>query len=104
MTPAVRLLGRMQGHAGAVYRLATGREPHLFFTGSADYMVAEWSLTELASQPFAIKLEAAIYSLCHIADKQLLLIGQAEGGIHVIDLENRSKSGILRCTSRAFSI
>ena len=84
-------IARLEGHAGALYAIANGRGNDLLFSAGADRVVAEWSLQAAASQPFAIRTEASVYSLCHLHDQQLLAIGRSDGGLHLIDLAQRQE-------------
>jgi len=86
MIPSVKRLCKLEGHAGAIYALAHGRHAELLFSGAADNMVAEWSIAEKAAQAFAIKMEATVYSLLHLPEKQLLIVGTSSGNIHIVDL------------------
>lgn len=91
MTAQVRQIAKMEGHGMAVYALASGRSENLIFSGSADQIVAEWSLDSFSSQPFAIRMESTVYSLCHLPKRELLLIGTINGHIHVVDLVERKE-------------
>ena len=89
--PKIDRIAQLTGHDGAVYALSPGPEADQVLSGSADKMVAAWSLTDHGPAPFAIRLESTIYSLCLIREKQLLLIGTSHGSIHVIDLEKKQE-------------
>lgn len=91
MAIAATQLQRLEGHAGALYALAAGRTNELLFSAGADRVVAEWSLQDGTSQPFAIRTESTVYSLCHLSNRSLLLIGRSDGGLHVIDLAERKE-------------
>lgn len=81
----------LTGHSGAIYALAQGRDSAHVFSAGADKIVAEWSLTAGAAQPFAVRTEASVYSLAHLAAQQLLVIGRSDGGMHFIDLQARKE-------------
>ena len=38
-----------------------------------------------------VKVEAVVYALCHIPERNWLLVGTSEGRMHVIDLEGRKE-------------
>lgn len=77
---------QLTGHSASVYALALGRSPRAVFSGSGDNMVAEWDLEKREVNPFAIRLDATVYSLVHVPIKGELAIGQGKGGIHIVDL------------------
>jgi hypothetical protein len=58
--------------------------------------VAEWDLRALKPVGFSIRLEHAAYSILHLINEQYLLIGNAAGGIHVINLDSRSEVRLLQ--------
>ena len=74
-------------HAGPVYALVQGPEPHLLFSGSTDRFIAKWNLETLQQEKFAIHLEAPVYSLCFVPHKNWLIAGEGNGGIHIIDID-----------------
>ncbi|MCH8318091.1 MAG: WD40 repeat domain-containing protein, partial [Bacteroidetes bacterium] len=87
----VEKIAQLSGHSGAVYALEKGTEPHLFYSGSSDKIVAEWDLNSLSPRKFAAKLNAVIYAICHLPEKRLLIIGESTGGIHILDLEKKQE-------------
>ena len=84
MNLKVEQINRLEGHAGALYALAHGRASELLFSAGADKVVAEWNLNTPDAQPFAIRTEASVYSLCHLHDQHLLAIGRSDGGLQVL--------------------
>ena len=87
----VRQVTRFSGHAGPIYTVTEGHQPEIFYTGSADKMLASWNLHSLVGEPFAVRLEASVYSTLFIPEKNWLLVGQSKGGLHVIDLESKQE-------------
>lgn len=86
----------LTGHSGSIYALDKGVSEHTFFTGSGDKHVALWNLQTLESEKFAASFPAAVYSLCHIPEKKLLLVGTSAGSIHILDLERKEEIKILQ--------
>lgn len=91
MKSPYRLKYEIRQHAGSVYALAQGPEPHLFFTGGSDQVVALWNSTTGVQEKLSIKLEAAVYSLVYVAALNHLWIGCNNGSIHVIDLIEKAE-------------
>jgi WD repeat-containing protein 61 len=83
------------GHSGAIYSLEPGAEPHLFYSGSGDHLIAEWNLETHDDAVVISNLPGIVYSLKYYADKKLLFAGQSLGGIHVIDLSLKKESRFL---------
>lgn len=88
---AIKKIKQFIGHRNSIYILEKGSEPHLFFSGSGDGLVVEWNLIE-DDDPIAIaKNPNQVFSLHHIPEKNLLFIGEMQGGIHVIDLASKKE-------------
>jgi WD40 repeat protein len=87
----VEKIKEFTGHAGAIYCLAQGRKNTSVFSGSADGFIAEWDLQTLEPSKFSVKLEAPVFTLCHIVKLNLLVAGLFNGHIHVIDLNEKKE-------------
>ncbi|MBN4065791.1 WD40 repeat domain-containing protein [Candidatus Amoebophilus asiaticus] len=92
----VTKIAQLSGHGGAIYTLEQAGAPHLFYSGSSDNVVAEWNLKDLKVQKAVAKLPAKAFSLSYVPEKNLLLIGQSMGGIHIIDLEKKKEIKFLQ--------
>jgi WD repeat-containing protein 61 len=79
------------GHMAPVYAIAPGRTADTVFSASGDRFVAEWNVRTGKQEPFAVKLEHPVYAVCHVPEMHLLLVGNAVGGLHVIDLDARKE-------------
>lgn len=84
-------IAQLSGHAMGVYVLAPGNKPETVFSGAGDKFVAEWNLQTLQPEKFSVKMEQTVYALCHIREQHLLLIGDAAGGLHVINLAEKKE-------------
>ena len=89
-------VAHLQGHASAVYALAEGLKENLFFSGGSDKIVAEWNLETFVPEDFAIKLEAPAYSFVYVKEKEIILVGNGSGGIHIIDLIQKKEIKLLQ--------
>ncbi len=76
------------GHAGAIYTCDWDNQ--YIYTGSADKYVARWNLQSGQQDKFAIKFEHAIYRL-RLIENRFLLVGLANGDLHVFDLNERKE-------------
>lgn len=95
---SLKLQQVLSGHQGAVYAMASGLGSGIFFSGGGDRVVALWDLNSAAPQEGVMVARASevVYSLCLLNDQGLLLVGQAEGGVHVIDLNTRKEIRLLQ--------
>lgn len=92
----IKKIATLTGHSGSIYALANGISEHTFFSGSTDKFIALWNLQTFQAEKFAASFPAAIYSICHIPEKKLLLAGTAAGSIHLLDLEKKTEIKILQ--------
>ena len=74
-------------HKGPIYSLCQGPEPHLFFSAGSDRKVFLWNAKEAKAERLVAQSPTTIISINYISDFNCLLIGQVEGGIHIIDME-----------------
>ena len=88
--------GQFIGHGGAIFTLEPAHDAHLFYSGSSDNLVVEWNLKEQEQNKVVAKLPAKALALKYVPDRNLLLIGQSLGGIHVIDLNKREEIKLLQ--------
>lgn len=85
----VELQWALKAHAGPLYALSPGRSESSIFSGGADNVVAEWNLDTGKTNAFAIRTDHTIYSLLHLGSQ--LVVGTINGGMHVIDLNERKE-------------
>jgi len=95
----VNKLHSFMGHRDCVYTLQSGDQPNLFFSGAGDGMVALWDLQNPGDGELIAKVPNGVYSLLHLADKKLLVVGQNFSGIHLIDYQNKKELASLQITS-----
>lgn len=86
------------GHQGSVYTLANGPEPHVFFSAGSDRIVAQWdSLAENRQDgKMVARATDVVYSMRYLAEDARLLIGQAAGFIHVVELNKQEEVRLIQ--------
>ena len=81
----------MLGHEGAIYALEESFEPNKCYSAGFDNIVVEWDL-ESTQNPVAIaKLPSKAFSILKIESLKLLLVGTAQGGVHIIDIISKKE-------------
>lgn len=86
-------------HHGAVYTFCSGPDENHFFSAGSDRNVLLWDLKNSNNPNLVAKSPSIVLSLQYIPNKDLLLIGQAEGGIHVISLKEKKEIHYLKAQS-----
>jgi len=92
----VKHIATLAGHSGCIYAMDKGISESTIFTGGSDLIIALWSLDTLKTEKFAASLPAAVYTICHIPEKNILLAGTTTGSVHIIDLEKNQEIKILQ--------
>lgn len=78
-----------QGHKAAVYALCAGAEPDTFLTAGGEGIVVQWHLDRPDEGEAIVNVGEAVFSLCLLAARQLLLIGTGTGRLLVVDLRTK---------------
>ena len=85
-----KAIQHITGHSGAIYDVLVSSD-HKIYTTSADKYVTRWDLKTGKQDPFAIRLEHSGYRIALSDESAILAIGNARGGIHVIDLNEKKE-------------
>lgn len=86
-----KLIKAFTGHEGSIYALEGSGRKDRVFTAGGDRIVSEWDLSGNEPARGVVKVEAVVYALCHIPERNWLLVGTSEGRMHVIDLKGRKE-------------
>ena len=92
----VKHIATLTGHSGCIYAMDKGFSEKTIFTGGSDRYIALWNLETLQAEKFSAALPAAIYAICHIPEKNILLAGTTTGAIHILDLDKKEEIKILQ--------
>ncbi len=83
----VEKIAQLTGHKAAIYALAPGAQPYEFLSGAGEGWVVRWDLREPELGRLITKVEANIFSLLHVPEQQMLVVGNMNGGVHWVDLD-----------------
>jgi WD40 repeat protein len=101
----VRRVAALSGHNGAVFALTEGEAKHMVISGAGDGWIAQWDLNNPEHGRLMARADAHIYSLCFIKEKQLLLLGDMNGGVHWINVHSpETQKNILHHRTGVFCI
>lgn len=79
------------GHEGAIYALEESFNSNKCYSAGFDNMVVEWDLIGSTSPVAIAKLPSKAFSILKIETLNLLLVGTAQGGVHIIDITTKSE-------------
>lgn len=82
---AVSKIRDYTGHREPVYTLCSTGENESFFSGGAEGLLVKWDRNS-GSGNGVLKTNAPIYALKIIPERDLLLVGLSDGGIHFVEL------------------
>ncbi|MEX1193427.1 MAG: hypothetical protein WEA99_15765 [Brumimicrobium sp.] len=82
------------GHNGAIYDVIS-QDDIFAYTTSADKHVARWNLKLGVQDKFAVRLQESGFRIALNTKSNLLAIGNAKGGIHVVDLNTNTEKRLL---------
>lgn len=79
-------LNQFTGHKDCVYSLSPSINDNCFYSGAGEGYVVEWNLLEKTDGILICQVPRPVYSLLLLKNKNLLLIGSAQGNLHLVDL------------------
>lgn len=88
---------RFNGHQGSIYSLLTG-DNGAFFSGAGDKLVVKWNSAVPDEGEVVARASDAVYALLLLKEENILLVGQAAGGIHVVDLNEKVEKRLIKIT------
>src|SRR5690625_1489095 len=101
----VKKIAKLTGHTDPIYALDKGTEEHRIYSAGADKVIAQWNLETLRHDKSIATFPSALYSICHIPEKQLLLGGTSNGQVYILDLAGKERIRILENhSSQVFNI
>lgn len=91
------------GHNNAIYALAPGRTADTVLTAAGDGIVAEWDIVNGGDAQLVARVPTQIFSLVHIPTYSIVVAGQMNGGIHVLNTtSNKEERHLLQHDNAVF--
>jgi WD repeat-containing protein 61 len=81
----------LTGHQGAVYTVTQGTAVGSIISAGSDRQIAEWQINGINEAKLIARSAGVVYSLLILPNEPLLLIGNDQGGIHVVDLQQKAE-------------
>lgn len=76
----------LTGHRDCVYSLERSAEAHRFYSAGGDGLVVAWNLEAPDNGELLAQVPSSVYALHYLAQENLLLVGQNQQGLQVIDV------------------
>jgi WD40 repeat protein len=76
-------------HSGPVYCIT--KHNNAIYSSGADKFIVRWDLTNLKQDNFVIQLEYSAYSMLHLSQDPLLVIGCSNGDLHIINTKEKKE-------------
>lgn len=85
----LKLVKTLSGHSGAIYDVVGSN--NFIYTTSADKFVVRWNLDTGRQDDFTVKLEHVAFNIAVDAKGEHLIIGNRQGGMHVVDVKSKEE-------------
>ncbi|WP_347157890.1 WD40 repeat domain-containing protein [Pontibacter chitinilyticus] len=85
----VHKVATLTGHRDCVYTLTPSGAENVFFSAGGDGMVVAWNLDQPENGELMARVTTSVYALQYVPDRNLLLVGQNQEGLQVIDLKSK---------------
>lgn len=73
------------GHKNAIYGLAPGRQAGTVLSAAGDGIIAEWDVVNGGDAQLLARVPTQVFSVVHMPAYELVVAGQMNGGIHVMN-------------------
>ena len=86
----IELVTNLTAHKAAIFSLGKSDSDSSFLSGGGEGMVIKWDMNDTEKATLLSKIDTRIFSLIHVPEFELLVIGNMDGGMHWVDLANRA--------------
>ncbi|OHX68449.1 WD40 repeat domain-containing protein [Flammeovirga pacifica] len=97
----VEKLAQFGGHKDGLYSVVKTSHPKLFYTAGADGYVVEWNIDTPEEGKMIAKVPNTVYSMEALEDRNQLVVGQNNEGIHLLDLNSGKELKSMKLTDQA---
>jgi WD40 repeat protein len=85
----VTKIATLTGHRDCVYTLERSAQANKFYSAGGDGLVVAWDLEAPENGELLAQVPTSVYALHYLDPEQLLLVGQNQHGLQVIDVAGR---------------
>lgn len=84
----VEKIAQLTGHNASIFSVVASTEQQYFLSGAGDGWVVKWDFEAPDLGKLIAKVETQIFSMCQIQEKNVVVVGNMNGGVHWVDLDN----------------
>jgi WD40 repeat protein len=88
----IKKIAQLTGHQAAVFAVGEGRTPQHIISGAGDGWLVEWDLATPDVGRLLAKVDRNIFSLHYIKHQNRIVVGDMDGGVRFVDLDNPEKT------------
>ena len=88
----IKKVAQLTGHNASIFALAMGKDQQHILSAGGEGWVAEWNLAEPEMGNLVAKANAQLFSVHRIRNKNEILAGNMNGGLHWTDLDDNQHS------------
>lgn len=83
---------QLVGHNASVFAVVPDHDPQYVLSGAGDGWVVRWDLAAPELGKLIAKVETQIFSMCLLEKEQRVVVGNMNGGVHWVDLEEPAQT------------
>lgn len=88
----VNKIATLTAHSGAVYTLLQNSlRQNIFYSAGGDGKLIQWDLDNIETAVLLSKVPTNIFSMNNLLAQDQILLGQMQGGIHVLDIAQKKE-------------
>lgn len=87
----IRKIAQLTGHNASIFALAPGRDERHFLSGAGDGWIAEWDFAAPDTGRLLAQVDTQVFSLLFLKEQNQLVVGNMNGGVHWVDLNDPAK-------------
>lgn len=84
----IRQIAKLTGHNAAIFALAQGADDRHFLSAAGDGWIVQWDFGNPDPGRLLAKVDTQIFALHFLKNKNTVIAGDMNGGIHWVDLDN----------------
>lgn len=84
---SIHKIAQLTGHNSAIYALGLGKDSYNLLSAAGDGWIVNWDLRDPEMGKLLAKVETQAFSFQLLEDKNTLVVGNMNGGVHWVNLE-----------------